>query len=210
MPREPDDDLLIASILDDEPADDASFGPLRCAKTLHRESPRRRMLRMTREQSCAQQIDRLPQPGHEVVMIMDGGWHGFDLVSAVLHLAHPTRIEHLHIATLGFNRTQAQHLANMIDAEAIGGVTMVVSEIFAEASNGEFHLLHGLLAQRAQTVATTRNHAKLICFTMADGAKLVAHGSLNLRRCNAYEQVALANDDQLHQFFVQYIDEIAT
>jgi hypothetical protein len=65
------------------------------------------------------------------------------------------------------------------------------------------------MAQRGQTVATTRNHAKLLCFDLNDGRKLVAHGSLNLRRCNAYEQVALAHDAALHDFLASYIDEVA-
>jgi hypothetical protein len=136
MPREIEDDILIEAILD-EP-NDASFGDLKTNSTLRRESPKRRMLRMSREQACAEQIGQLPEPGHELVMLMEGGWHGFDLVSAVLHLAQPATIGHLRIATLGFNRAQAQHLANLIDRGEIGGVTMVVSEIFSTASNGEF------------------------------------------------------------------------
>jgi hypothetical protein len=201
------DDLLINSILDD-PSDDG-FGTLRTATTLHRESPKRRMLRMERERACAEQIGHLPEPGHEVVMLMTGDWHGWDIVSAVLHLTQPATIVSLKIATLGFNRTQARHLADLIDAGAIASMVMVVSEIFSSASNGEYHALSDLLSERGQTLATTRNHAKILCFELNDGRKLVAHGSLNLRRCNAYEQVVLAADADLHDFFASYIDEVA-
>ena len=65
------------------------------------------------------------------------------------------------------------------------------------------------MEERGQTLASTRNHAKLILWELDDGRFFVAHGSLNLRRCNAYEQLSLSQDKKLHEFFATYIDEIA-
>lgn len=177
---------------------------------MRREPDRRRLHRMNRESAAATQIGTLPRPGEDIVMIMTGAWHGFDLVGAVLDLAAPATIDTLRIATLGFNRLQAQRLAAMIDEGNVGRLVMVVSEHFAATSKTECGELQRLMTERGQTVATTRNHAKLLCFELSDGRKIVAHGSLNLRRCNAFEQVVLSHDDELYEFFVAFIDEMAT
>ena len=176
-----------------------------------REPAKRRHRRILREQACASQIGELPEPGEDVVMILTGDWHGWDVLGAVLDLAGGATIERLHIATLGFNRTQGQHLADLIDDGQIGRVTMVVSEIFSEKSIGEFGTLHRLLVEeRSQSLASTRNHAKLICCQMTDDRRFAIHGSLNLRRCNAFEQMIISHDRELYQFFVDYIEEVAT
>lgn len=177
--------------------------------TIRRETNRRRLERIGREQSCAEQIATLPAEGEEIVMLMDGQWHGWDLVGAVLHLASPATIQHLGVATLGFNRTQAQHLNNLLDTGHIEAVTMIASEMFRDKNIPEYTALHEALTSRGQRLATTRNHAKLITLELTDGRKLVAHGSLNLRRCNSIEQVVLANAPDLHDFFRQYIEEAA-
>jgi len=46
-------------------------------------------------------------------------------------------------------------------------------------------------------------------FDMADGRKFVTHGSLNLRRCNAYEQVVISQDEGLFEFFRKFITAMA-
>lgn len=176
---------------------------------MRREPERRRMQRLTREQAAAKQIGTLPHTGEDVCLIMTGGWHGFDLVGAMLELAAPAVIDHLRIATLGFNRLQAQHLADLIDAGQVRRLLMVVSEHFVATSRGEAELLRELMSARGQTVAKTRNHAKLLCFELSDGRRIVAHGSLNLRRCNAFEQVILSNDAGLHDFFAAFIEDAA-
>ena len=175
--------------------------------TLRREAPKRRFERIGREEACALQIGSLPEPGQEIIMLMSGNWHGFDLVTSILNLAHPATIRHLYVASLGFNRVQAQHLARLFDQGLVESIAMVFSEIFSEKSNGEYAQLVGLMQARGQKVSASRNHAKIITTELSDGRKFVCHGSLNLRRCNAIEQVALSADADLYRFFTDYIKE---
>jgi hypothetical protein len=185
------------------------LGPLTARRTLRRESGKMRFRRVTREASCAEQIAPLPDEGQELVTIMTGNFHGWDLVGAVLQLSAPACIDALHVATLGFNKRQAIHLGDLIDADQVGACIMVVSEYFAQSCTAEYAALWDVLTQRDQTCARSRNHAKILCFAMSDGARYVAHGSMNLRSCNNYEQLVLANSPDLYAFFVEYIESLA-
>lgn len=176
--------------------------------TQRRQSPRRETRRIGREQACVDQIGRLPEPGEELVMILDGSWHGFDLVGAVLSLAGVPAAR-LLVATLGFNLTQANRLGEMIDEGLIGSVVFVVSEMFRDQNVAEFTALAEVVGARGGTVAAYRNHMKLIVIELEDGRKFVSHGSLNLRRCNNLEQMALNQDAELAGFFESIIIEMA-
>lgn len=170
------------------------------------ETPRRRFQRLTRTRSCVEQIGHLPAKGEELLMILDGRWHGWDLVESVLQLA-ATPIVELRVATLGFNRANTEQLCDRIDAGEIGSVRMLVSEMFRDKSPNEYEHTRVALAERNQVIGATRNHAKLICFRMEDGRRFTADGSLNLRRCNSFEQCRLTRDEKVYDFFTHYIDE---
>lgn len=172
------------------------------------ESPRRRLDRARRGQSAVKQIGRLPAVGEEIVMIMTGDFHGWDIVGAVLDLAG-VAAAHLRVATLGFNRSQTIHLASLLDAGRVRRLTMAVSEMFREKNKSEYALLAAEMQSRGQTVKCGRNHAKLMLFELADGRRIAVHGSLNLRRCNSFEQVAISASVELHDFFAAFIDGLA-
>lgn len=185
--------------------DRRDVGPITCRRTA-----RRRFARGKREAAAVDQIRELPDRGEGLVMIMTGTFHGWDLVAAVLRLAGGAEIEHLRVATLGFNRAQTLDLGELIDAGRIRRLTMVVSEMFREKNRSEFKLLDEEMTRRGQVVRCDRNHAKLLCFELNDGRRLVSHGSLNLRRCKSYEQVVMSHDEKLHDFFAAFIDRMAS
>lgn len=169
-------------------------------------SPLMRFRRLRREEGLIAQIGSLPKPGEQLITIMDGTFHGWDFVAAVLKLSGVT-IAHLRVATLGFNTIQARHLAEMLDAGKIAKATFLVSEYFECSNKGEFNTLRTVLEDRGHRVTSNRNHCKLLLFELSDGRKLAAHGSLNLRTCNAFEQIAIAAGDDLHDFFAAYVDQ---
>ena len=49
--------------------------------------------RLIREDAAIEQIGSLPPAGSEVILILSGKWHGFDLIGAVLKLAAPEEAE---------------------------------------------------------------------------------------------------------------------
>ena len=168
-------------------------------------SAKRRMMLAQRQGNAAEQIAELPGHDEEIVMIMTGDYHGWDIVGAVISLAG-VGVRHLRVATLGFNQAQTLHLAEMLDDKTVGQFSMVVSEMFRDKNKSEFASLRQELEDRGQALACGRNHAKVMCFDLEDGRTIVTHGSLNLRRCNSYEQISISGDRKLHDFFAEFID----
>ena len=173
-----------------------------------RPSPKRLLRTLRRQDAARGHIGPLPAAGHESLLILTGDYHGWDIVTAVIEMAGEP-VAHLRLATLGFNKTQATDLAARIDAGQIVRLTMLVSNMFSEVNRSEYNLLAGLLGERGQTITTGQNHCKLFLWHFADGRKFYAHGSLNLRRCNAFEQIAIGQDEATHDFLAGYIDKVA-
>ena len=168
---------------------------------------KQRLARLAREQNAVQAIGALPEPGEEVVLLLDGTFHGWDILGALIELA-ACPVVRLEVATLGFNRTQADHLGDLIDDGTVRSARFVVSEMFAQKSGAEYGHLAQVLESRGHVCAATRNHAKLLLIELADGRTISAHGSLNLRRCNSFEQVAISADESLHAFFTDFLDDV--
>ena len=206
-----DDAALIDDLLDASPAlwgDELDAGPVGRVprdRTVV-ETPKRTARRLGRQDACVAQLRELPEPGSELLLMMDGRWHGWDLVEAVRQLAG-CDIAHLRAATLGFNKTQARHIADLLDDGSVGRVSIVVGAFFSEKSPEEYETLRQVMQSRGQPLAATRNHAKLLLFELADGRRIAVHGSLNLRSCTCFEQAAITADPAVHDFFASYIDD---
>ncbi len=175
---------------------------------LERRAQKRRMIRMSREAAAAEQIGRLPEPGEDIYLIMTGRFHGFDILTAMLDMVgEGVWCESLWIATLGFNRSQTDTLAELIDAGRIERLTFLVSHMFTEKNVGEFQYLEQALTDRGQQIANSRNHAKLMLLQLSDNRFIVAHGSLNLRKCNSFEQLVITQDENVFEFFRDFIED---
>ena len=168
---------------------------------------RREALRLIREDNARQVIGQLPDADHDIVLLMDGTYHGMDIIAAMLDLADCPAVES-YIATLGTNKSNIDQLCGLIDGGKLSGLTMLVADVFAQKDVIEFAYLTDQLGKRGARVAVSRNHAKIMQFKLADGRHIVAHGSLNLRRCNSYEQVAVTQDAELYKFFKAFIETI--
>lgn len=178
---------------------------------LRRQITKRDLRRMLREDAAAEQIDRLPEPGEEILLILSGKWHGFDLFGAVLRLAAPTTIAEAHVSTLAINKTHARRLEELLAARQIGRITLIVGEVFREHSPSEWAELVRVFGAdpKTRTLGATRNHTKLMALRLTDGRTLAIHGSLNLRRCSCYEQASLSADPATYRFFRDFVADVA-
>ncbi len=183
------------------------IGLTRDPRTVRR-AAKRRLVRGFRELAAAEHIGELPGELEDVVLILTGRYHGFDVLTAMLDLAGYDAAE-LMIATLGFNRAQTDTLGELLDDGRIANVTFLVSHMFTEKNAGESAYLREALESRGHRYAVARNHAKLMLIRLTDGRHFVAHGSLNLRRCNSFEQLVITQDPALYGFFADYIREAA-
>jgi len=169
---------------------------------------KKRLQRIGRERAALEQIQQLPGPGEELLLILTGRWHGIDLVGTVLELSGE-KIRTLQIATLGFNGDNARHLAELYDRGDVARMILLVAEAFRERNREEYAILRGLMDERGQTMNAARNHAKILLFELESGTRISAHGSLNLRRCNSFEQLTIQTDPAVYEFFSEFIHDAA-
>lgn len=211
------DDFLIDAILDPDAARDSFEGEYNKdgtrkavggipPMTTRRESKTLEFRRLLREDAAIDQIGDLPTEGGEVVMILNGTFHGFDLISAMLRMAgRPARI--VRIGTMSINKTHVDLLCQIADAGTIRDMTMVVSAVFAEKDRDLWNYTLAEFTRRGFRGQANRNHTKVITAELDDGRKFTIHGSLNMRRCHAYEQVHIVNCTKLHDFYAEFLDE---
>ena len=151
-------------------------------------------------------IKPLPRRGEVIHAVMGGDFAAWDLVPAILDLAgRPT--EELFIATLGFNAQNSWHLCQLLDQGAIRRAHILASDYFAKADSSTFREAKTQLQARGATLASTRNHAKVIGMAFGRDAYVV-EGSANMRSCNNLEQITMTNNRTLFEFHRRWIQSI--
>ena len=173
-----------------------------------RRAAKRQTLHLLNVANAARHLERLPEAGETYHCVMKGNFHAWDLVPAVLKLAAPATIAYLGIATLGFNRANAQELAELLDAGQVQSTDFICSCYFKSTSGDEFAFLHEQLTARGQRVAAVRSHAKVILFEMTDGRRFIIESSANLRSCRNVEQFTLTHDAGLLDFHKAWMTNI--
>ena len=176
---------------------------------LTKAAARRRHLRLLRNDAAIDALKQLPGPGEETLLVMTGQYHGVDLIEAIIRLAD-CPAEQVYLSTLGTNKANIRAILEHLDAGRIQRLHFVVADVFARKDAAEFAFLTDELHQRAQRLTVARNHAKLSLFKFTDGRHITLHGSLNLRRCNSFEQVAISHHRETFEFFERFIRDIAT
>jgi hypothetical protein len=218
---DPIDDLdwNIDSILDADATRDASrgeydahgrrraIGPIHAAsirrpsnKTIHRQ--------LLRTSAAIDQIGQLPRPGEEIALLIDGTFHGMDLLTAAMDLgAAPARVR---IGTMSINRTHIDALVALVSTGRATTLSLVASEVFAEKDPSTWAYLRQRFAELRLPHTANRNHTKLTLLECQDGRRFTIHGSMNMRRCNAYEQAHVSADPELHDWYARFLDQALT
>jgi predicted amidophosphoribosyltransferase len=158
--------------------------------------------------NAAKHLERLPESGESFHCIMRGNYNGWDLVPAVLRLANPATIETLYIATLGFNRQNAEELLSLVDAGSIRRVRFICSCYYRSVEPAVFDFLHASLTRNGHRAVAIRSHAKILLFEMTNGAAYVIESSANLRSCRNIEQFCMTHDAELLRFHREWMDEV--
>ena len=154
-------------------------------------------------------LQRLPEPGEVITILMSGSFDGWDYVTAVLDLADGATIAELYVATLGFGEANAGQLLQQLDSGRIGRVWFVASCYMRDKHGDKFKRLSAMLEARGHRCRATRNHAKIIAMLLSDGRTISVDGSLNLCSCRNTEQAHVWNDRELFQFYRDYIKQQA-
>ena len=156
--------------------------------------------------TAAELLPELPAPGEAVHCLMTGGYDLGQVVAAAVALKPARR---LRIATLCYSRRNAAELLGLVEAKAVGTLTVLVSEFF----RGHNKELHEWFAGEVQAypgcrVAAARSHCKVVCFDYSGSDGLVFEGSANLRTNGNREQLVATRDRALHDWHAGWIDEM--
>ena len=178
------------------------------ARILRRRSVRRQTKHMLAIANAAKDIESLPGDEESILVIMRGNFHGWDLVPAILKLATPAVIEDLSVATLGFNKSNAEELLGLIDASKVRRVQFIASCYFKASCPDEFRILAEGLKSRGMPIVAARSHAKILAMRLSSGEGITVESSANLRSCRNIEQFCMTNSDRLYEFHRQWISEI--
>lgn len=143
-------------------------------------------------------LKRLPKLEETIHCLMGGDYNAADLIPAVQALAGKP-CDELHIATLGFNKTNTAQLCAMFDDGLIRQITIACSHYFASTDRPTFDFAEHELTKRGQRIVATRTHAKVVLFRFGRESYAV-ESSANLRSCNNLEQFAFTRSGQLFRF----------
>jgi hypothetical protein len=156
---------------------------------------------------AADTLKHLPGPDESHHIIVSGKFALWDVVPAAIRIAGP--LDSLHIATLGLSNSNAAELCNYLDAGKIRRASLLCSHYFKGTSRPIFEYVAHELSQRPNArFCCLRSHAKILLMGFADGRRLVAEASANLRSCQNIEQITLSGHPELYEFHRTWIDEL--
>jgi len=153
-------------------------------------------------------VDHLPAEGESMHIVTRGNQPLWACVGAILVLARPATIAELVVSTLSANTTNAQDLFRKLDANDIGRVTFLASDVFAQKCPREHQVLADGLGQRGQRYGVARTHAKILGARLTDGRCYTIESSANCRSCRSIEQLTLASGEDLYEFHRGWIDRL--
>ena len=170
-------------------------------------TPRRTAIDAKMAKNAAAALQRLPEPGESLHMILSGLFDLCTLLPRVLKLAD-CRCERLTVATLGFNARFLDTVANLHDAGQLEAVHMLASCYFRTQDASLWDRAAGYFGGKGWPIAAGRTHAKLQLYEFADGRRVVLESSANLRSCRMAEVVTLFADGDLLEFHRGWIREM--
>ena len=188
--------------LDDETQDKVKGLEADLAYRTHR---RNTCLDLQHVKAACDHIERLPEPGEAIHMVVSGRYPLFAIIPAVLKLSGST-IDELHIVTLSYSKDNAADLISLIESQQIGKVWLLVSHYFAHANPTLYDPLSNYLESNGHRALAMRTHAKIFLMKLADGSRFTVHASANARSCKNIEQACFENDPALYDFHRRWID----
>jgi len=114
--------------------------------------------------------------------------------------------EEMTIATLSLSKDSALMLANCFHRGHLKKMNLLVSDYFfahERKKEGILPVLFGEMKDFDFTLGVTRSHMKAVCMELhstGENAKVVMHGSANLRSSASFEQLAIEENPELYDF----------
>lgn len=161
-----------------------------------------------RKQAAAERIlDRLPECGEAIHLVLDGSFDLCHLIPRIVALAGEP-VESLDLMTLGFNEATVDILTQLADAGQVRRLRLLCSHYFRSVDTELWTRAHEALTTRGHTLYVARTHIKAQLFEFASGRTITVLSSANLRSCkNAEFAILFASVDVL-TFWRGVVDEL--
>ena len=164
---------------------------------------RRGLKRLVKPENAAEMAGHLPEPGDCTHAVVRGDFVTADIIPLLLG---NRRADILAISTLGMSTANATMLAGLRASGQIRRLFLLVSHYFSQVDKtGTYREVKHLLGD---AVKVARTHAKVILVSAAPSF-FVVEGSANLRSSDNIEQFAIWNDEQLLNWHLDWMQEVA-
>ena len=133
--------------------------------------------------------------------IVDGSFIFGDFLEALL-VEKNIHAKEMTVSTLSMNENNADSFANLIRGGFVDRLNLIISAyFFSHERNGMIKYLYETcdIDNRFQ-LAVCSSHCKLAMFETEGGAKVVIHGSANLRSSSNMEQMMIEENPELYDF----------
>ncbi len=152
-------------------------------------------------------LEHLPGPGESLHAVCTARMDLTDVIGALIERLG--RCDRMLIATLGYNEANLRTMLALLDAEAVGSLSLVASIFFRSHKGDLWAETLAEFRKRKQRAACCHSHAKVVTLAFAVGGKLSIEGSANLcGNGSGREQFALVNDAGLHDWHARWISEL--
>jgi hypothetical protein len=170
---------------------------------------RRRCQDTRKSATAAEAIGQLPGSDEATHLAIGGKFALWNVVPAI-HAISGERICRLHIATLGFSRTNIEELAAMLDAGTVGKAWLLCSHYFKSTSSDLYEFAEKEIGARPDQASffSCRMHAKLLVMKLASGRTITVESSANLRSCKNIETLTLIGSPDVYEFHSRWIDDL--
>lgn len=166
-----------------------------------KEIPERR-LKYKNAESLARDIK--PELGMRAFVFLDGTFIAGDFLEAWF-VEHHIIAKEATISTLSLSPNNVDSLSNLMDCGYIETLNLIVSDYFYSHERGGLvpYIRERLDKGDRFQLAAAGTHCKLIMFETHKGAKVVIHGSANLRSSSNIEHITIEESPELYDFTME-------
>lgn len=166
-----------------------------------KEIPERRLKYKNAEELAR---DIKPELGMRVFVFLDGTFVAGDFLEAWF-VEHHIIAKEVTVSTLSLNPNNIDSLANLMTCGYIESLNLIVSDYFYSHERNSLvpYIREKLDVENRFQFAAAGTHCKLIMFETHKGAKVVIHGSANLRSSSNIEHMTIEENPDLYDFTME-------
>lgn len=149
--------------------------------------------------------------GERITAIVSGDFIFGDFLEALM-VQHNIHAKRMIVATLSYSQNNVDSLANLLQGGFVDQLDLITSVYFWGHERGKGRLIPYTYQQLDKDdrfqLAVCGSHCKYALIETHSGAKIVIHGSANLRSSGCLEQVTIEEGSEMYSFLEEASDRI--